>query len=68
MRRKGFPESYDLVRLLSSLSDVEAGNGQIDAPIYFHLAYDIELGKQQVIRRPDIRSLPRRMPPPRWKK
>ncbi|RZU39818.1 type I pantothenate kinase [Edaphobacter modestus] len=54
MRRKGFPESYDLPRLLSFLHAVKAGEGEIAAPVYSHLSYDVIPDRQQVIRQPDI--------------
>jgi len=54
MRRKGFPESYDLPRLLSFLHAVKAGEDEIAAPMYSHLSYDVIPDKQQVIQQPDI--------------
>jgi type I pantothenate kinase len=37
MNRKGFPESYDLPRLLNFLADVKSGKEKVDAPVYSHL-------------------------------
>jgi type I pantothenate kinase len=54
MRRKGFPESYDLRWILSFLHAVKGGDPEIEAPVYSHLVYDIIPGKRQVIRKPDI--------------
>lgn len=54
MRRKGFPESYDLPLLLSFLHAVKAGEDIITAPVYSHLSYDIIPDKQQIVRHPDI--------------
>jgi type I pantothenate kinase len=54
MERKGFPESYDLKRLVGFLADVKSGKAAVRAPIYSHLTYDIVPGRSQVIRRPDI--------------
>ncbi|MXP64431.1 type I pantothenate kinase [Roseomonas sp. M0104] len=54
MQRKGFPESYDLRRMIAFLSAVKAGEPEVAAPVYSHLSYDIVPGKQQLIRRPDI--------------
>lgn len=54
MRRKGFPESYDLHRLVRFLADIKAGVPEARAPIYSHLTYDIVPEKMQVIRHPDI--------------
>lgn len=54
MRRKGFPESYDLGRLVRFLADVKSGKARVAAPVYSHLSYDILPGKWQTVRRPDI--------------
>ncbi len=54
MRRKGFPESYDVRRLMRFLADVKAGRGEVSAPLYSHLAYDIVAGEVQTVRRPDV--------------
>ncbi|WP_241665360.1 type I pantothenate kinase [Teichococcus oryzae] len=54
MQRKGFPESYDLRRMISFLAAVKAGEPEVPAPVYSHLTYDIVPGKTQVVRRPDI--------------
>jgi len=52
--RKGFPESYDVRRLLHFLADVKAGQAEVDAPVYSHVLYDIVPGQVQTVRRPDI--------------
>jgi type I pantothenate kinase len=54
MRRKGFPESYDVARLLRFLADVKAGRPEVEAPVYSHLTYDVIPGEHVVVRRPDI--------------
>jgi type I pantothenate kinase len=54
MNRKGFPESFDLRRLLRFLSDVKSGAEEVRAPVYSHLQYDIVPGEELVVRRPDI--------------
>ncbi|WP_412058990.1 type I pantothenate kinase [Bartonella sp. DGB2] len=54
MERKGFPDSYDVVRLLGFLSAIKAGVGQIAAPLYSHLTYDILKDQYQIVDRPDI--------------
>jgi len=54
MQRKGFPESYDLRRLVRFLADVKSGKPAVAAPIYSHLTYDIVPKRRQVIGRPDI--------------
>jgi type I pantothenate kinase len=53
-QRKGFPESYDLRRLVQFMADVKSGVPEVSAPVYSHLAYDVVAGEQQVIRAPDI--------------
>ncbi len=53
MDRKGFPESYDLRRMIAFLAAVKAGN-VARAPVYSHLTYDIVPGQEQVVHRPDI--------------
>jgi type I pantothenate kinase len=54
VHRKGFPESYDLRRLVRFLADVKSGVPEVVAPVYSHLAYDIVPGEYQVVRQPDI--------------
>jgi type I pantothenate kinase len=54
MHRKGFPESYDVRRLVRFLADVKSGRGEVRAPVYSHLVYDIVPGKELRVRQPDI--------------
>jgi type I pantothenate kinase len=54
MQRKGFPESYDVARLLRFLADVKAGRPEVVAPVYSHLSYDIVPDARTVVRRPDV--------------
>lgn len=54
MRRKGFPESYDIPTLLKFLSDIKAGKEHVEAPVYSHLVYDVVPGEVITIDRPDI--------------
>lgn len=54
MGRKGFPESFDIKRLLQFLSDVKAGSRNVGAPVYSHFSYDILEGEQIVVDQPDI--------------
>jgi type I pantothenate kinase len=54
MHRKGFPESYDLRRMLAFLSGVRAGEERLQVPVYSHQFYDIVPGEFQTIGRPDI--------------
>lgn len=52
--RKGFPESYDVRRLVRFLADVKSGAAAASAPVYSHLRYDILEGQEAIVRRPDI--------------
>src|SRR2546426_3221121 len=54
MGRKGFPESYDLPRLIRFLADVKAGRSPVSCPVYSHLTYDTVPGATAVIDQPDI--------------
>jgi type I pantothenate kinase len=54
LRRKGFPESYDVRRLLQFLADVKAAHGPVQAPVYSHQSYDIVPDEFQIVDRPDI--------------
>ena len=51
---KGFPESYDVRRLLRFMADVKSGVAEVSAPVYSHLAYDIVPGQFEVVRNPDV--------------
>ncbi|EGQ9522549.1 type I pantothenate kinase [Vibrio parahaemolyticus] len=53
MHRKGFPESYDIKRLVEFVSDVKAGKPNLEVPVYSHITYDMtdELKK---VDRPDV--------------
>jgi type I pantothenate kinase len=54
LARKGFPESYDVRRLIEFMAEVKAGQGAVHAPVYSHQSYDIMPGEFQVVDRPDI--------------
>jgi len=54
MHRKGFPESYDVRRLVQFMADVKSGVPEVTAPVYSHLVYDIVPGEVQVVRQPDV--------------
>jgi type I pantothenate kinase len=54
MRRKGFPESYDMPRMVRFLAALKAGAAELEAPVYSHLTYDIVRGQWQSVRQPDI--------------
>ncbi len=54
MSRKGFPESYDLRRLVRFMADLKSGLAEVSAPVYSHLTYDLVPGELKVVRQPDI--------------
>ncbi|WGF88140.1 type I pantothenate kinase [Marinivivus vitaminiproducens] len=54
MERKGFPESYDLPRLLAFLTAIKSGEAQVRAPVYSHLVYDILPDAAVTVDRPNI--------------
>lgn len=54
MQRKGFPESYDVRRLLRFVSDVKSGRPLVEAPVYSHLRYDLIDEETQRVEKPDI--------------
>lgn len=53
MHKKGFPESYDIKRLVEFVSDVKACKPHVDAPIYSHITYNIT-DELKVVNVPDI--------------
>ncbi|MGL5335970.1 MAG: type I pantothenate kinase, partial [Enterovibrio sp.] len=53
MSKKGFPESYDIHRLIQFISDVKSGAPKVAAPVYSHLIYDIT-DEVQWVCQPDI--------------
>jgi type I pantothenate kinase len=54
MNRKGFPESYDLRRLMRFMAELKSGADEVHAPVYSHLVYDIVPGEMAVVQHPDI--------------
>lgn len=54
MDRKGFPESYDMHRLITFMGDVKSGKEKIQVPKYSHDVYDIIPDEYQIIDQPDI--------------
>lgn len=54
MKKKGFPESYDMHRLVNFVSDIKSGVPQVTAPQYSHLIYDVIPDSDKVIEHPDI--------------
>lgn len=54
MLKKGFPQSYDIKKLLKFVTDVKSGEGTVKVPKYSHLTYDIIPDEYDVIDQPDI--------------
>lgn len=54
MKRKGFPESYDIHRLIEFVSDIKSGKRNVKAPVYSHLTYDIIPDQFNEVDQPDI--------------
>ncbi len=54
MDRKGFPESYDVRRLMRFLEEVKRGEPEVRTPVYSHVVYDIVEGAEHALREPDI--------------
>src|SRR5699024_7833411 len=54
MNRKGFPESYDMHRLITFMGDVKSMKANVQVLKYSHSIYDILPGQFQVIDQPDI--------------
>ncbi|WP_027108246.1 type I pantothenate kinase [Lacticigenium naphthae] len=54
MDRKGFPESYDMDRLVHFLSDMKNGRKDVQIPVYSHEHYDIISGSFEETHQPDI--------------
>lgn len=54
MQRKGFPESYDVEKLLTFLTALKSGQPTVKAPVYSHEIYDILPNTQLEICRADV--------------
>lgn len=54
MHKKGFPQSYDIRRLVQFVSDIKSGKPMVTAPVYSHLCYDIVPGEREVVEQADI--------------
>ncbi|AVX00503.1 type I pantothenate kinase [Vibrio vulnificus] len=53
MHKKGFPESYDMKKLVQFVYDVKAGKPELEVPVYSHITYDITEEVKKVDR-PDV--------------
>ncbi|MFP7327559.1 type I pantothenate kinase [Serratia marcescens] len=54
MKKKGFPQSYDMHSLVKFVSEVKSGAKRVIAPVYSHLIYDVVPEGNKVIEQPDI--------------
>lgn len=54
LKRKGFPESYDIHHLVQFVSDIKSGKRNVQAPVYSHLTYDIVPNQFNTVNQPDI--------------
>jgi type I pantothenate kinase len=54
MERKGFPESYDVQKLLDLLVDLKGGKTELQVPLYSHAYYDLLPDKFELLHSPDI--------------
>ncbi|WP_097165040.1 type I pantothenate kinase [Enterobacter sp. CC120223-11] len=54
MKKKGFPQSYDMHRLVKFVSDIKSGAADVTAPVYSHLIYDVISDGDKTVTHPDI--------------
>jgi type I pantothenate kinase len=54
MLKKGFPQSYDIKRLLKFVMDIKSEKKRVEVPRYSHLIYDIVPGEFDIVEQPDI--------------
>lgn len=54
MERKGFPDSYNIHKLLQFLADAKKLKPNLQIPLYSHNLYDILEDEYQIINQPDI--------------
>jgi len=54
MNKKGFPESYDINKLMHFISSIKSGEPALQAPLYSHFEYDVLKDRTQLVDRPDI--------------
>ncbi|BDH47597.1 pantothenate kinase [Salmonella enterica subsp. enterica serovar Choleraesuis] len=54
MKKKGFPQSYDMHRLVKFVSDIKSGATDATAPVYSHLIYDVIPDGDKNVALPDI--------------
>lgn len=54
MLKKGFPQSYDIDKLITFVSDIKSGKPEVKTPVYSHMSYDIIPDEYEIIKQPDI--------------
>ncbi|GLR09033.1 type I pantothenate kinase [Mixta theicola] len=54
MKKKGFPQSYDMHRLVNFVADLKSGATEVTAPVYSHLIYDVIPDGDKIVQQPDI--------------
>lgn len=54
LNRKGFPESYDMARLIDFLAKVKTTHEPVEYPLYSHRIYDVIPDQVGIIDQPDI--------------
>lgn len=54
MLKKGFPQSYDIKKLLAFVTDIKSGKRNLKVPKYSHLIYDVIPNEYGIIDQPDI--------------
>jgi len=54
MERKGFPESYDVNKLMKLLEEIKSGRSNLKVPQYSHEYYDLLPDKFHLLKSPDI--------------
>lgn len=54
MNKKGFPESYDIQRLMDFLKNVKSGCSEVKVPVYSHSFYDIIPNEYKIINSPNV--------------
>ncbi|MBX5438986.1 MAG: type I pantothenate kinase [Thermoflavifilum sp.] len=54
LNKKGFPESYDVKKLIAFLKSLKAGQDGVRAPVYSHLHYDVLPDQYIELNHPDV--------------
>lgn len=54
MKKKGFPQSYDIHSLVNFALTVKSGEPKVTVPVYSHLIYDIVPNNWKVVSQSDI--------------